>query len=218
MLLNVEPDHLDRHGTLEDYRDAKLRIFANQRPEHLAVGPPALLPETLAAQRVEVGRDLVVDVGRLVWRGTPLMETGEVRLRGAHNLANAMAAAAVSLARGLPPEAVAEALRTFAGVPHRLEEVARRDEVVYVNDSKATNVASTLVALAAFAGERVHLILGGQGKAQDFTPLRDATAGCAGVYLIGEDGPAIGAAIGGGRPVRRPRACRGGRPRRRGAR
>ncbi len=82
-------------------------------------------------------------------------------------------------------------LRTFRGVEHRLEEVATIDGVLYVNDSKATNVASTLTALASFPETPVHLILGGQGKGQDFAPLREAAAGCAGVYLIGEDGRSI---------------------------
>lgn len=180
VLLNVEPDHLDRHGTFEDYRDAKLRLFANQGPDDVAVAPPDLLPGWVRARRV----------------APAVLRPEEVRLRGAHNLANAGAAAAAALARGLDPEAVAEGLRTFGGVPHRLEEVAVRDGVTYVNDSKATNVASTLVALAAFAGERVHLLLGGQGKGQSFAPLRDGAAGCASVQLFGEDGPRIAADLG----------------------
>ena len=177
VLLNVEPDHLDRHGTFEAYRAAKLRAFARQTPEQLAVAE--------------------VDVPGAARRVGPVDVAGwELSLRGAHNAANAGFAAAVCLERGLPEEAVRAGLRTFRGVEHRLEEVVTRDGVLYVNDSKATNVASTLVALAAFSG-RVHLILGGQGKGQDFTPLRAAVAGHA-VYLIGEDGRAIGEAIGTG--------------------
>lgn len=178
VLLNVEPDHLDRHGTFEAYRAAKLQAFARQTREQLAV---AEIEVPGAARRVGP-----VDVSG--W---------ELGLRGAHNAANAGFAAAVCLERGIPEEAVRAGLRTFRGVEHRLEEVLTRDGVLYVNDSKATNVASTLVALAAF-GVRVHLILGGQGKGQDFAPLRSAVAGHA-VYLIGEDGLAIGAAIGTGK-------------------
>ena len=110
-----------------------------------------------------------------------------------------MAAAAVCLARGLDVEAVLDGLHSFAGVPHRLEHVASREGVLFVNDSKATNVASTLVALEAMAaGDRqVHLILGGQAKAQDFTALRGpVSAGCRAVYLIGEDADAIAPALG----------------------
>jgi UDP-N-acetylmuramoylalanine--D-glutamate ligase len=107
-----------------------------------------------------------------------------------------LAAAAVCLARGIAPDAVRAGLRSFEGVAHRLEEVAEHAGVLYVNDSKATNVASTLVALDAFAGRAVHVILGGQGKGQSFGELRDAVRrACAAVYLIGEDAPAIAAAL-----------------------
>src|SRR5690606_28110569 len=96
------------------------------------------------------------------------------------------AAAAVTLARGIDADAVRSGLATFAGVPHRLEEVAERDGVLYVNDSKATNVDSTVVALRSFAGG-VHLIAGGRGKGGDFLALRDPVAEhCAAVYLVGE--------------------------------
>jgi hypothetical protein len=95
----------------------------------------------------------------------------EIRLRGAHNRANAAAAAAIALARGIEPDAVRVALRTFAGVEHRLEEVATIDGVLYVNDSKATNVDSTLVALASFE-QPVHLILGGAARAGLHAPAR----------------------------------------------
>jgi UDP-N-acetylmuramoylalanine--D-glutamate ligase len=177
VLLNVEPDHLDRHGTFERYRAAKLEAFARQRPEDLAV------------------TDLEVP-GRARRVGPADLSGWEIGLRGAHNHANAAFAAAVCLERGVPEEAVRAGLRTFRGVEHRLEEVATRDGVLYVNDSKATNVASTIVGLAAF-GTRVHLILGGRGKSQDFAPLRAPVAGAA-VYLIGEDGRAIGEAVGAG--------------------
>ncbi len=189
VLLNITPDHLDRHGSVEAYREAKLRIFAHQREGDLAV-LPAGLPETplpAGVRQVHFGG------------GESLVAAGELRLRGAHNLQNAMAAAAVCLARGVDPEAVRAGLRSFAGVPHRLEEVARRDGVLYVNDSKATNVASTLVALRAFPEGGVHLILGGQGKGQNFAALRgEVGERCAGVYLIGEDTPAIARALEGG--------------------
>jgi UDP-N-acetylmuramoylalanine--D-glutamate ligase len=107
-----------------------------------------------------------------------------------------MAAAAVALARGIDPEAIREALRTFAGVAHRLEASAEVDGVAYVNDSKATNVDSTLVALRSYAPGQVHLIAGGRTKAQDFSPLTPVVAErCAAVYLIGEGGGEIGAAL-----------------------
>src|SRR5204862_6283507 len=117
----------------------------------------------------------------------------EIRLRGAHNRSNAAAAAAIALARGISIDAVRAALRSFAGVEHRLEEVATVGGVLYVNDSKATNVASTLVALASFRAQ-VHLILGGVGKNQDFSPLRGRAHR---VYLVGESAPQLEREVGG---------------------
>jgi UDP-N-acetylmuramoylalanine--D-glutamate ligase len=165
VLLNVTPDHLDRHGTFEAYRDAKLRLFARQGPEHTAIVPPGFGPVPGAARRVEY-------------------LPAESALRGAHNAMNAGAAAAAARAHGVPEDAIAQGLATFRGVEHRLEEVATIAGVTYVNDSKATNVDSTLTALRAFNGRRVHLVLGGLAKGQDLTPLRDA--GWHRAYLIGE--------------------------------
>ncbi len=198
VLLNVEADHLDRHGTLEDYLAAKLQIFARQGNHDVAVAPAGIAIEDLGgcARRVPFGAGGELDdrTGHLWWDGEPLIAHADIRLRGAHNRANAAAAAAVALARGIDRDAVREALRTFAGVEHRLEEVGRVDGVLYVNDSKATNVASTLVALAAFAGSPVHLILGGLGKEQDFAPLRGAAAH---TYLIGADAARLAEEVGG---------------------
>jgi UDP-N-acetylmuramoylalanine--D-glutamate ligase len=225
VLLNLAPDHLDRHGTFERYAAAKLQIFARQGPADIAVLPAdldALDPSDprLAAQRVRFGEGAGTELserdGKLWWQageGPPrdLLAVSELRLRGAHNLHNAMAAGAVCLARGIDAEAVRAGLRSFAGVAHRLEEVAHREGVLYVNDSKATNVSSTLVALEAFsdaaaleafsdAAGHVHLILGGQGKGQDFVPLRAAVERvCRAAYLIGEDAPALARALAGGR-------------------
>jgi UDP-N-acetylmuramoylalanine--D-glutamate ligase len=204
VLLNLAPDHLDRHGTMEAYRAAKLRVFAHQGNDDVAVAPLGLGIEDLGgcARRVCFGdgpqAELSDRAGHLWWADEPLIAVDELGLRGLHNRRNAMAAAAICLARGLDPDVVRAGLRTFAGVEHRLEEVATIDDVLYVNDSKATNVDSTLVALASFDAP-VHLILGGQGKGQDFAPLREPAARCAGVYLIGEDAEAIGAVVGGTR-------------------
>jgi UDP-N-acetylmuramoylalanine--D-glutamate ligase len=204
VLLNLSPDHLDRHNTLEAYLQAKLRLFAHQQADDLAVVPLGFEPDPLpgAARVVRFGRapeaQLSEGGGKLCWHGELLLASEHLRLRGQHNVENAMAAAAVCLARGLELEVVRAGLRSFAGVPHRLEPVAERDGVLFVNDSKATNVASTMVALEAMADERlpVHLILGGMGKAQDFTALREPIHdGCRAVYLIGEDAHKIEQAI-----------------------
>jgi len=169
VLLNLEEDHLDRHGTLERYREAKLRVFANQPPDAVAIAPEGFeLP----------GHAHRSDFADLVGI--------EIRLRGAHNAENAAAAAAAARAAGVPGEAVAEALRTFAGVEHRLEEVAEVGGVLYVNDSKATNVASAVKGIEAFEGG-VHVILGGSLKGGAFTGLREAVkTRCRAAYLIGD--------------------------------
>jgi UDP-N-acetylmuramoylalanine--D-glutamate ligase len=200
-LLNLEPDHLDRHGTFDSYVAAKLRVFANQGNDDVAVAPLGLGIEDLGgcARRVcfgtGPGADLSDRAGQLWWDEQPLIAVGEISLPGAHNRANAMAAAAVCLARGVEPGAVAEGLRTFAGVAHRLELIREREGVAYVNDSKATNVASTIVALRSYPGG-VHLIAGGRGKAQDFTALAGPAAErCAAVYLIGEAAGELRAAL-----------------------
>ena len=196
VLLNLAPDHLNRHGTFEAYTAAKLRIFAAQEPDDVAVIPTGLALD-VTARTVTFGPDgdLVERGGALWWRDERLLGVEEIGLPGEHNRDNGMAAAAAALAVGVDADAVREALRGFSGVAHRLERVAERGGVTWVNDSKATNVASTEVALASF-DVPVHLILGGQGKGQDFAALRAPVARrCASVHLIGEDAEAIGAAL-----------------------
>ena len=192
VLLNLAPDHLDRHVSYEDYVAAKLRIFANQGNDDIAVAPVDLDVVDLGgcARRVLFGSGAAAELswrsGYLWWDEQPLIETSEIALPGGHNVHNAMAAAAVCLARGMSAEAVADGLRTFSGVAHRLELVVTEDGVSYVNDSKATNVASTLVALHSYPAG-IHLIAGGRGKRQDFSPLAPLVAErCRAVYLIGE--------------------------------
>jgi UDP-N-acetylmuramoylalanine--D-glutamate ligase len=206
VLLNLTPDHLDRHGSFEAYLEAKLEIFVRQGNDDIAVTPWGLESEFEippipgCARRVCFGEGpgaaLSLSAGELWWEEQALLRVDEIRLPGRHNVDNAMAAAAVCLARGIDVDAVRAGLRSFAGVKHRLEEVAWRDGVRWVNDSKATNVASTLVALDAFPAGAVHLILGGQGKGQDFSALRGSVERtCRAVYLVGEDAPSIAAAL-----------------------
>jgi UDP-N-acetylmuramoylalanine--D-glutamate ligase len=192
VLLNLSPDHLDRHPTFDDYIAAKLKVFANQGNDDVAVAPVDLGIEDIGgcARRVLFGAredaELSERSGYLWWDEQPLIRVDEIALPGDHNRENAMAAAAVCLARGIDAEAVATGLRTFSGVAHRLERIGARDGVAWINDSKATNVASTIVALRAF-DQPVHLIAGGRGKQQDFSPLAPLVAQrCRAVYLIGE--------------------------------
>jgi len=181
VLLNLEPDHLDRHGSFEAYRDAKLRIFENQTEADTAVVPREL-DYTLVARRIEFAAD------------DPL--PAEPSLRGAHNRENAAAATAAARAAGAGEEQIARGLREFRGVPHRLELVAEVGGVRYVNDSKATNVAAALRALSAYEDEPVRLILGGSRKGEDFEPLAAALGPNVGaVYVIGETADELARAI-----------------------
>jgi UDP-N-acetylmuramoylalanine--D-glutamate ligase len=174
VLLNLEPDHLDRHGSFEAYRDAKLRIFERATTK--------IVPRGLGLDGIEFGAD------------DPL--PAEPLIRGAHNRENAVAATAAARVAGVPDERIAEALRTFPGVPHRLELVRELDGVTYVNDSKATNVAAALRALAAYEDEPVHLILGGSRKGEDFMPLAAAIGpNVRSVHVIGETAGELAEAI-----------------------
>jgi UDP-N-acetylmuramoylalanine--D-glutamate ligase len=178
VLLNLEPDHLDRHGSFDAYRDAKLRIFERAR---VAVVPRSL---SLRQQLLTGNSYQVITVAE--FEATDELPA-EPLIRGAHNRENAVAATAAVRAAGIDDAAIAEALRTFAGVPHRLEPVAEVRGVRFVNDSKATNVAAARRALAAYADEPVHLILGGSLKGESFAPLAaEIGANVRSIHLVGE--------------------------------
>ena len=180
VLLNLEPDHLDRHGTFEAYRAAKLRVFENQGPDDVAIVPRGFGEVPGRARRVEFSGD------------DPL--PAEPLIPGAHNRENAAAAVAAARAAGIDDERIAEALRTFPGVPHRLEEVAEIGGVRFVNDSKATNAAAARRAVAAF-DEPLHVILGGLGKNESYAELAaDLRARGACAYLIGAAADELAAA------------------------
>jgi UDP-N-acetylmuramoylalanine--D-glutamate ligase len=165
VLLNLEPDHLDRHGSFDAYRDAKLRIFER--------AGTAVVPRGLGLPGIAFSRE------------DPL--PAEPRMPGAHNRENAAAATAAARAAGIDDDAIARTLTTFPGVAHRLELVAEIDGVRYVNDSKATNTAAARRALAAYDAP-LHVILGGSLKGEDFTSFASAIAAAPvrAAYLIGE--------------------------------
>jgi UDP-N-acetylmuramoylalanine--D-glutamate ligase len=191
VLLNLEADHLDRHGTVGAYRDAKLRLFARQRDEDVAVLPAGFGEVPGAARRVEFRWD------------DPL--PAEPRIPGPHNRENATAATAAARAAGIDDGAIAAALREFPGVPHRLETVGERRGVRFVNDSKATNTAAGRRALAAFDAP-LHLVLGGSDKGEAFGNFAREIAGAnvRAAYLIGETAGDLAAALGAaGVPYRR---------------
>jgi UDP-N-acetylmuramoylalanine--D-glutamate ligase len=208
VLINVTPDHLDRHHDFEDYLRAKLRIFANQGNDDVAVfnaDEPTLEGRDLGgcARRIPYCRgadpDCAVSINEnvLFVGSEPLMEVAELSLPGPHNADNAMAAAVAATAMGIDRGSIREALRTFPGVPHRLERVAEIDGVVYVNDSKATNVAAAAAALRSFDGG-VRAILGGSLKGGGFDGLAEPVAErCVACYLIGEAADALASDLAG---------------------
>jgi len=181
VLLNLEPDHLDRHGTFEWYVDTKLRIFETQTEDDVAVVPHGFGPTPGAARRVEFSAD------------DPL--PAEPALPGVHNRENAAAATAAARVAGIPEEAIAAALRGFPGVPHRIELLRELHGVRYVNDSKATNVAAALRAIAALRDSPLHVILGGLGKNESYLPLAEALDRDDHAYLIGDAAAEIATAL-----------------------
>ena len=165
VLLNLEPDHLNWHGTFEAYRDAKLRVFEGATTK---VAPRGF--------GIEGALEFAED--------DPL--PAEPRMPGAHNRENAAAATAAARASGVADDAIAEALRTFEGVPNRLELVRELHGVRWINDSKATNTAAARRGVASFDAP-LHVIFGGSLKGEDFAPLaRDLPANVRTVHLIGE--------------------------------
>jgi UDP-N-acetylmuramoylalanine--D-glutamate ligase len=180
VLLNLEPDHIDRHGSFDAYRDAKLRVFERQTDADVAIVPRGFDPVPGAGSRIEFAAD------------DPL--PAEPRIPGVHNRENAAAAVAAARAAGIADEAIAEALRTFPGVEHRIEELREVDGVRFVNDSKATNVAAARRAIALFDAP-LHVILGGLGKHESFDPLAAALGPADRAYLIGAAADEIGIAL-----------------------
>jgi UDP-N-acetylmuramoylalanine--D-glutamate ligase len=191
VLLNLEPDHLDRHFTYDAYRAAKLRLFENQTEADIAVVPRGLGAIPGGATRVEFAAADELPAEPLI--------------PGAHNRENAAAATAAARAAGIDDEAIAEALRTFPGVEHRLELIAEVDGVRFVNDSKATNTTAARRGIEAYAGQPLRLILGGSLKGESFDELAESLPGSVrSIDLIGEATDELAASLGrAGRVYRR---------------
>jgi UDP-N-acetylmuramoylalanine--D-glutamate ligase len=211
-LLNLTEDHLDRYETFGEYAAAKERIFARQKKEDYALlnadDPlvsalaPRLEPQVLffsARQAVPFGSHLTPE--GIVFRGSngtrEKFDLGRLKIKGAHNLENLMAAIAVAKMCGCPREALQRVMEEFPGLEHRLEWVRRLDGVSYFNDSKGTNVGSVVKSLQSFE-EPVVLIAGGKDKGGDYGPLRELVAGrVKGMALIGEAKERMFSALGG---------------------
>jgi UDP-N-acetylmuramoylalanine--D-glutamate ligase len=217
VLLNLTPDHLDRHGSFEQYGRAKARIFENQTESDAAVvnADDAAAPQYAPSgprvfwfsrqKRVASGCFLRGDeiVFRRDGSETILLRRQDIGLRGDHNVENVLAAAAAATLAGVEPPAIAEGVRSFAGVEHRIEFVATIAGVEYFNDSKATNVDATLKALDAFSGDLL-VILGGKDKGCDYTILRKTLRQhTRAVLLIGAAADKIEQQLGGVVPIER---------------
>jgi UDP-N-acetylmuramoylalanine--D-glutamate ligase len=187
VVLNVTPDHLDRHRTFEIYAEAKARIFENQQPEDCAVlnadDPTCVAMAKKTRSQVfwfsrqrEVERGAWVRAGNIVFRDASgqreILQVSEIPLKGAHNLENVLAAVSAGVLMGCAPEKIRGAVHDFKAVEHRLEFVTSIRGVDYYNDSKATNVDATIKALESFPAN-IHLILGGKDKGSDYTVLND---------------------------------------------
>ncbi len=222
VFLNLTPDHLDWHGSMEAYAADKAKVFSNQGPQDFAVvdvDDPGSAPyaELAARQQVRVSRVTrlrppphgagLID-GMLVL-DTPhglveLIPAKELQIKGEHNVSNALAAAAAAHAFGVHPDAIRSGLRTFKPIEHRLEPVGDVGGVEYFNDSKATNPDAVLKALTAFAERPLIVLLGGRNKGNDFEPLAKAVSERAkAAVLFGESLPEMQLAFeGGALPVR----------------
>ena len=195
-LLNVRPDHLNWHASLEEYAADKLRIFKGQGPEDLALvsaNDPVSQDATgsIVAETAIIGKgETLVEGGRLLLRGRPLAEVGELPFVGPHNQENALFAAAAAERLGVGLEGIREGLLGYRIEPHRLQVVAKRDGVTYVDDSKATNPAAVAAALGSFE-DTIILILGGSEKETDFSEILPFLDGCRAIVCQGEAGPRI---------------------------
>jgi UDP-N-acetylmuramoylalanine--D-glutamate ligase len=211
-ILNLTPDHMDRYAGFEDYVAAKQRIFLNQKSTDFAVlnaddAGTAAIAKQLCARPVFFSRLREVEYGtfvrkdRVIFRDEereyPLFGVSAVALKGAHNLENVLAACAMALLAGALPESLAETIRNFKGVEHRIEWVCQINGVQYYNDSKATNVDATIKSIEAFPRD-ILLIIGGRDKAGDFTALRSLVRErVKHIVLIGEAAPKIRKALSG---------------------
>jgi UDP-N-acetylmuramoylalanine--D-glutamate ligase len=198
-VLNISPDHLDRHGSMPRYHQAKHRIFHGCRKAVVNLDDPLtrpLVPDHVQLVGYRSGEPELGGFGLRPVEGVPwlchgfdtLMNCAELGLAGRHNIGNALAALALGHAAGLPVDAMLQALREFSGLPHRCELVAERADVRYINDSKGTNPGATRAALEGLGGDHnTVLIAGGQGKGADFDDLTAAVAAhCKALVLIGE--------------------------------
>ena len=195
VLLNITPDHLDRYRDFEDYAAAKARLFTMQAPAHRAIISIADAPSARIARALSARGEQLIKIAP----GFCMDQSRWPRLQGPHNAQNALAAINVAEALGLPNPAIDRALASFPGLPHRMELVALKHGIAFVNDSKATNAESAAPALAAF--DRIHWILGGQAKSASLDAAAKNFGHVVHAYTIGEAAETFAAALAGQVPV-----------------
>ena len=211
-LLNITEDHLNRHGTMEHYARLKQRIFENQTAEDVAVLnlDDAVISKmrdkiksrtAFFSRTQQVDNGACVENGKIIWRWDgmikPICDADQILIPGPHNLENALAATAMAAARGLPAPVIRHTLQSFTGVEHRIEKVRVLEGITYINDSKGTNVDSTIKAVQSMKAPTV-IILGGYDKHTDFTPLAQEIAANSIIrqaVVIGETASQIGESL-----------------------
>lgn len=213
-VLNVSADHMDRYPNLGAYHAAKLRIFYGA--QHLVVNQRDVLTQPPLAVGVKpIGFGGPAEFNNfgvlerdgetwLAWQFEPLLPASALKIKGTHNVDNALAALAIGHAAGLKLDVMVEALRAFTGLPHRCQWVAQHAGVDYFNDSKATNVGATLAAIEGLAADYPQLVLiaGGEGKGADFAPLASAVQShVRAAVLMGADAPRLADALSGAAPI-----------------
>jgi len=199
-MLNLSEDHLDRYAGIDDYAAAKARVFQGDGVQVLNGDDPRSMAMALPGRRmVTFGRsgDFNFAGQRLFHGKQEIIGAKDLQIHGEHNVANALAACALAASTGVSLQQIASGLKSFKGLPHRLELVAQRRGVEWYDDSKGTNVGATVAALRGL-GKKTVLILGGEGKGQDFSPLREPVKKYASlVLLIGRDAPLLEKALAG---------------------
>ena len=211
ILLNITPDHISWHGSFDAYAQAKFKVFANMHEGGFCIvsdsvidAYPAQMSDILSrgARVISVGSKTGADCAYcdalgilcvdLDGKTTQVVNAGKLKIKGTHNIENALCAAAACLALGLSVDAVADALRSFMPLEHRIEPCGQVGDISFFNDSKATNVDATLKALTAFSSQRIVLLLGGRDKGTDLRELVGACTGVASaVVAYGEAGERI---------------------------
>ncbi len=208
-ILNVSEDHLDRHGTMTNYMAAKWRIYQNCQTAIYNRDDEATVPLESASRKITFGLTApgadefgLLEIKGETWLSIAeqaLLNTNELRIKGRHNWSNALAALAIGTALNLPVPSMLQALRIFKGLPHRCEWILEQDNIAWYDDSKGTNVGSTVAAIQGIGGTltgKIILIAGGLGKGADFAPLRDpVNSYVRQVILLGQDAPLLATAL-----------------------